>query len=100
MNPTNGSSELQLKQPYFLGEKYHSILTVWGHEFRSAYGELDSVTAQVPHVPLVALTASATPSTIDDISKSLCMRHPVHIIASPNRPNIYYSYTEKGIFLR
>lgn len=71
----------------------------WGHDFRPAYGELGSVTAQVPHIPLVALTASATTSTVDEISKSLCMRHPIRVTASPNRPNIYYSIQRKGASL-
>ena len=68
----------------------------WGHEFRPAYAELDSVTAQLPHVPVVALTASATPSSTDEICKNLYMRHPIHITASPNRPNIYYSVQRKA----
>ena len=66
-----------------------------GSDFRPAYSELDSITAHLPHTPLLALTASATPSTIEDISKSLCMRHPVCITANPNRPNIRYVVARK-----
>ena len=75
-------------------DEAHCILH-WGEEFRPAYKELDSITAQIPHVPLVALTASATPSTIDEISESLYMRHGVRITASPDRKNIYYSVRRK-----
>ena len=69
-------------------DEAHCILE-WGQEFRPAYGMLDCVTAQVSHVPLVALTASATPAMINDISKSLCMRNPCRVTASPNRQNIF-----------
>lgn len=46
-------------------------------------------------MPLLALTASATPSTIEEISKKLCMHHPAHIVANPNRENICYIVLRK-----
>ena len=80
---------------------YHSdrMLTVCavcrGGDFRPAYSKLDSMTAQLPGASVLALTASATPSTIDEICKSLSMRHPVRITANPNRANILYTVARK-----
>ena len=64
-------------------------------DFRPAYSELDSITAQLPGAAVLALTASATPSTIDEICKSLCMLDPVLITANPNHANIIYAVARK-----
>lgn len=52
-----------------------------GSDFRPANSELDSITAQLHVAAVLALAASATPSTIDEICKNLCMCDPVLITA-------------------
>ena len=46
--------------------------------------------ATFPAVPVVALTATASKKDVINIKRSLNMRNPVEVIASPNRPNIFY----------
>lgn len=71
------------------------VVVCRGGDFRPAYSELDSMTAQLPGASVLALTASATPFAIDEICKSLSMRHPVRITANPNRGNILYTVARK-----
>jgi ATP-dependent DNA helicase RecQ len=50
----------------------------WGHDFRPEYRKLDCVRAQLPGVPIVALTATATPTVQSDIARSLrCITLPL-----------------------
>ena len=46
--------------------------------------------ATFPAVPVVALTATASKKDVINIKRSLNMRNPVEVIASPNRPNVFY----------
>lgn len=67
-------------------------IEAWGsglEPFRQSYSKLAAIQSFLPSgVPFVALTATATTSTVSRISKSLNMIHPVIIGISPNRINL------------
>lgn len=64
----------------------------WGHDFRPDYSKLGELRGVVPGVPMVALTATATPRVQEDIVRSLKMREPVAIFkTSCFRPNLFYN---------
>ncbi|MEX2597889.1 MAG: ATP-dependent DNA helicase RecQ [Salibacteraceae bacterium] len=46
-------------------------ISEWGYDFRPSYLEIASIRSLLPKVPLLALTASATPAVVDDICKRL-----------------------------
>ncbi|MFM2082410.1 MAG: hypothetical protein RL380_1101, partial [Verrucomicrobiota bacterium] len=60
----------------------------WGHDFRPEYRQLATVRAQFPHVPFMALTATATERVRADIVKQLQLRDCDCFVASFNRPNL------------
>ncbi|GAB4215977.1 MAG: DNA helicase RecQ [Synechococcales cyanobacterium] len=68
----------------------------WGHDFRPHYRQLRLVRQQFPHLPVMALTATATDRVQQDIHTQLELRDPVVHIASFNRPNLFYEVLEKG----
>jgi ATP-dependent DNA helicase RecQ len=71
-------------------------ISEWGHDFRPEYRKLrDMITEINPDLPIIALTATATPKVQDDIIKNLELKDPTTIVASFNRPNLYYEVVPK-----
>lgn len=62
----------------------------WGHDFRAEYSELKILKQLRPDVPVLALTASATPTVLNDISKNLGLVKPERLVHGFYRPNLYY----------
>ncbi len=62
----------------------------WGHDFRAEYGLLGVLKTLRPDVPMLALTASATPVVIKDIAKTLKLVNPEKMVHGFYRPNLYY----------
>lgn len=72
-------------------------ISEWGHDFRPEYRKLRDMIDQInPSLPIIALTATATPKVQDDIVKNLALREPNVFISSFNRANLYYEITPKG----
>jgi len=67
----------------------------WGHDFRPEYRQLASLREQMPKVPLMALTATATERVRSDIVRYLKLRDPVCHVGSFNRPNLTYRVVPK-----
>jgi ATP-dependent DNA helicase RecQ len=62
----------------------------WGHDFRAEYTELKILKKLRPDIPVLALTASATPTVLDDIAKNLNLVKPARHVHGFYRPNLYY----------
>lgn len=62
----------------------------WGHDFRADYAQLHTLKTARPEVPMLALTASATPFVLNDIAKQLGLRSPARHVHGFYRPNLYY----------
>jgi ATP-dependent DNA helicase RecQ len=62
----------------------------WGHDFRAEYSQLSSLKTLRPDVPVLALTASATPTVLKDIAKQLQLKDPARMVHGFYRPNLYY----------
>lgn len=62
----------------------------WGHDFREEYSQLSILKKLCPTVPILALTASATPTVLDDISKNLELKKPERMVHGFYRSNLYY----------
>lgn len=85
----------QLKISFFAIDEAHCI-SEWGHDFRPEYRRLRSAINQInPKVPLLTLTASATPKVQQDIIKNLQMENAKLFVSSFNRPNLYYEVRPK-----
>lgn len=80
---------------FFAVDEAHCI-SEWGHDFRPEYRRLREMMIQInPDVPVIALTATATPKVQSDIIKNLDLREPNIFISSFNRPNLYYEVLPK-----
>ncbi|WP_409499668.1 DNA helicase RecQ [Mannheimia glucosida] len=67
----------------------------WGHDFRPEYTLLGGLRNTFPNVPLMALTATADPTTRADILHHLRLNSPHIYLGSFDRPNIRYTVQEK-----
>ncbi len=70
-------------------------ISEWGHDFRPEYRNLKAIIDRIADVPVIALTATATPKVQDDIQKTLGMNNAVVFKESFNRPNLYYEIRPK-----
>jgi len=68
----------------------------WGHDFRQDYLALNELKRRFPGVPRMALTATATPPTRDEIIARLELDAPAVFTASFDRPNIRYHVQAKS----
>jgi ATP-dependent DNA helicase RecQ len=96
----------RLKQPYclellqeidlalFAIDEAHCV-SQWGHDFRSDYLLLNVLHEQFPHVPRIALTATADERTQQEIITRLQLENAQHFIAGFDRPNIQYRIGQK-----
>lgn len=86
-------SDLQIS--FFAVDEAHCI-SEWGHDFRPEYRRLKEMMDQInPDIPIIALTATATPKVQSDIVKNLGLRNPDIFISSFNRGNLYYEIQPK-----
>ena len=65
-------------------------ISQWGYDFRPAYLEIASLREILPDVPILALTATATPSVVEDIQKQLRFVKPNLLQTSFERKNLVY----------
>ncbi|WP_340066094.1 DNA helicase RecQ [Ascidiimonas aurantiaca] len=71
-------------------------ISEWGHDFRPEYRNLRTIIKRLgDHIPVIALTATATPKVQDDILKNLGITSANTFKASFNRPNLYYEVRPK-----
>jgi ATP-dependent DNA helicase RecQ len=85
----------ELKISFFAVDEAHCI-SEWGHDFRPEYRRLREIMDMIDEkIPVIALTATATPKVQSDIVKNLVLRNPKIFISSFNRPNLYYEVQPK-----
>lgn len=88
----------------FLKEENISFLAIdeahciseWGHDFRPEYRNLKNIIERIgEEIPIIGLTATATPKVQEDILKNLRIPNANTFKASFNRPNLYYEIRPK-----
>ncbi len=70
-------------------------ISEWGHDFRPEYRKIRPIINQLGNLPLIALTATATPKVQLDIKKNLMLEDSELYLSSFNRPNLYYEVRPK-----
>ncbi|MBP5709400.1 MAG: RecQ family ATP-dependent DNA helicase, partial [Bacteroidales bacterium] len=79
----------EAKISFYAIDEAHCI-SEWGHDFRPEYRNIRSIINNIGQkVPVIALTATATPKVQSDIQKNLAMQDAEIFISSFNRPNLY-----------
>ena len=84
-----------VKLSFVAVDEAHCI-SEWGHDFRPEYRNLKSIINRLgDDIPIIALTATATPKVQEDIIKNLAMSDAQVFKASFNRPNLFYEVRPK-----
>ena len=71
-------------------------ISEWGHDFRRSYRNLAGLKRRFSGIPVLALTATATPRVRHDIIEQLAMQDPVVVRGSFFRPNLHLHTVQKG----
>lgn len=66
-------------------------ISQWGYDFRPSYLEIPKLRELLPEVPVLALTATATPKVVKDIQDKLAFKEGRLISKSFHRPNLHYN---------
>ncbi|MCZ4318551.1 RecQ family ATP-dependent DNA helicase [Aequorivita viscosa] len=87
---------LQTQKISFMAIDEAHCISEWGHDFRPEYRNLKSIIQRIgDNIPIIGLTATATPKVQEDILKNLGMPDANTFKASFNRPNLYYEIRPK-----
>jgi ATP-dependent DNA helicase RecQ len=70
-------------------------ISEWGHDFRPEYRQIRRLRKELPGVPFMALTATATERVRADIIEQLHLKNPQVLVGSFNRPNLTYRVIAK-----
>jgi len=82
------------KISFFVVDEAHCA-SAWGHDWRKDYARLGILRVQFPSVPIIALTATATPYVVEDLKNILKTPLAVVFRTAVNRPNIFYEVRAK-----
>ncbi len=86
----------QVKISFVAVDEAHCI-SEWGHDFRPEYRRIRTMITDIGRdIPIIALTATATPKVQSDIIKNLHMQEVNRFVSSFNRDNLYYEVRPKG----
>ncbi len=86
----------EIKISFIAVDEAHCI-SEWGHDFRPEYRRIRTMIHMLEQkVPIIALTATATPKVQQDIVKTLQLDLPNIFVSSFDRPNLYYEVRPKG----
>ncbi|WP_445738018.1 RecQ family ATP-dependent DNA helicase [Mariniflexile sp.] len=84
-----------VKVSFMAIDEAHCI-SEWGHDFRPEYRNLKHIIGRIgDNIPIIGLTATATPKVQEDIIKNLGISGATTFKASFNRPNLYYEVRPK-----
>lgn len=83
-----------IKVSFVAVDEAHCI-SEWGHDFRPEYRKIKAMVKELGDVPMIALTATATPKVQADIQKNLNMQDAILFKSSFNRSNLYYEVRPK-----
>lgn len=87
---------LQTQKISFMAIDEAHCISEWGHDFRPEYRNLKSIIQRIGNdIPIIGLTATATPKVQEDILKNLNMQDANTFKASFNRPNLFYEIRPK-----
>ncbi len=87
---------LQLIKISFVSVDEAHCISEWGHDFRPEYRKIRQVISNIgENIPIIALTATATPKVQQDIQKNLQMNNALLYKSSFNRTNLYYEVRAK-----
>jgi ATP-dependent DNA helicase RecQ len=92
--PENIEFLKSVKISFFAIDEAHCI-SEWGHDFRPEYRRLREIFEAISDVPIIALTATATPKVQHDIQKNLNMLDAKIFKDSFNRDNLFYEVLPK-----
>jgi ATP-dependent DNA helicase RecQ len=84
----------QARVSFVAVDEAHCI-SEWGHDFRPEYRRIREILNHIHNVPIIALTATATPKVQLDIQHNLSIRDAKVFITSFNRKNLYYEVRPK-----
>jgi ATP-dependent DNA helicase RecQ len=87
---------LRLNQVSFVAVDEAHCISEWGHDFRPEYRKIRQVISNIGEdIPIIALTATATPKVQQDIQKNLQMNNATVFKSSFNRSNLFYEVRAK-----
>ncbi|MBQ3820827.1 MAG: ATP-dependent DNA helicase RecQ, partial [Bacteroidales bacterium] len=84
----------EVKISFYAVDEAHCI-SEWGHDFRPEYRRIRALVDEIGRLPIIALTATATPKVQSDILKNLGIQKAAVFKSSFNRPNLYYEVRDK-----